>query len=164
MSVQLRLAPLVGLPSRVSDVRCESCKADNPTIPKGARTWNHPFRVDMKAGESRRMLAWRIQGEEVGNHFHPRAPNKNPEVFEFLYGDIDVLFKDVYGDEHIERIRIELGQAPVLCTVPPYLLHRLVIVSEKALFEEFQEGPFDPDVNFTAEEFKYFCERYCTAR
>jgi len=150
----LRRAPIIGEPGRVSEIRCVPCKPDNPSIPKGARTWNHPFQIDMQAGVGRRMLAWRLKGEEVGNHFHPRAPNKDPEVFEFIYGDIDVWFKDIYSLEHIEHIRIGLGEAPVLCKVPPYILHRLTILSSHALYEEFQEGPFNPDVNYTAEEFE----------
>ncbi|MSU74832.1 hypothetical protein EXS57_03620 [Candidatus Kaiserbacteria bacterium] len=152
--LKLRRAPIIGEPGRVGDIQCFPCESDDPSLPKGARTWNHPFRVNMKAGMGRRMLAWRIKGEEVGNHFHPRAPNKDPEVFEFLYGDLDVWFKDVYGQEHTEHIRIDLGEAPVLCTVPPYVLHRLIILSEKALFEEFQEGPFDPHMNYSAAEFE----------
>src|SRR3989344_485113 len=151
---QLRRATIIGEPGRVSEILCAPCIPDNPSLPKGARTWNHPFQVDMKVGVGRLMLAWRLKGEEVGNHFHPRAPNKDPEVLEFLYGDIDVLFKDVYGAEHTEHIRIRLGEAPVLCTIPPYILHRLIILSDKALYEEFQEGPFDPEVNFTSEEFE----------
>ena len=154
MNQQLRTAPIIGQPGRVTEVHYGPCKADNPAIPKGARTWNHVFQTDLKAGQGRRMLAWRIKGEEVANHFHPRTTNKDPEIFEFIYGDVDIHFKDVYGGERIVEIRIPLGSAPVFCTVPPYVWHKFVVLSEKACFEEFQEGPFDPEVNFTADEFE----------
>ncbi|MDO8518321.1 MAG: hypothetical protein Q7S26_03470 [bacterium] len=160
----LRLAPVVGEFGRVREVRYERCKPDNPNIPKGARTWNHLFQTDMKAGLGRRMAAWRIRSEEVGNHFHPRTSNKDPEVFEFLLGDVDIWFQDIYGQELFGRIRIGLGEAPVLCTIPPYVLHSFIILSDHALFEEFQTDPFNPEDTYSAAEFELLRQKYASAR
>lgn len=160
MASTLRKVPLIGVPGRVGEAQYHLCAPDNPDIPKGARTYNHIVSADMKAGVGRRMLAWRLQNEEVGNHFHPRVENKNPEVFEFLYGDVDVNLTDVYGDTRIIEVRIPLGEGPVLVTIPPYVIHSLTIRSAKALFEEFQSGPYDPASTYSAEEFALFAEGF----
>lgn len=90
---KLRLAPIIGELSNVSQVWIETCKPDdphNPLNPKGTRTWNHVFHNDITAGRGRLMRAVRVMGEEVGNHFHPRVENKDPEIFIFLHGDVEI--------------------------------------------------------------------------
>ncbi len=154
-NMRLRKAPIIGEPSRVADVWFEVCKPDDPTSPKGSRTWNLLFDTDMQAGRARCMIAYRIRGEGVGNHFHPRVENKDPEIFVVLIGSVEFWFKDIYGEERTIPIAVNSQNInPVMIKIPPYLLHRINIVSPYAVFEEFQTGPFDPFVNYSAVEFE----------
>jgi cupin fold WbuC family metalloprotein len=154
MSTQLRLAPLVEKPGSVIDVRRMDCRPDDPRTPKGSRTWNFIMPVTLHAHRGRRMLACRIKGEEVGNHFHPRVENKDPEIFIVIRGGVKFHFTDLFGDIRTEEIWVEGTTNPVIITIPPYVMHQLEVLSDTLLFEEFQTGPFDPAANYSQDEFE----------
>lgn len=153
----LRLAPLIGHVGGVSSVVVKSHPCENPGTPKGSRTWNIVASSDMLANQGRVLIASRLRGEEVGNHFHPRVKNKDPERFFFLDGRIQFWFADAFGEKREETIMSDLRHGgPVMVELPPYILHGVRVLSEAAVFLELQEGPFEIAHNYTAEEFDLF--------
>jgi dTDP-4-dehydrorhamnose 3,5-epimerase-like enzyme len=100
------------------------------------------------------MIARRFAADEVGNHFHPRIPNKDPERFLLIVGRMRVWFKDVFGDVREEVVDADV-QGPTQIEIPPYILHRFIVLTETAWFLEQQRTAFRPEDNYTPPEFSH---------
>ena len=150
MMIKPRLAEIVGTIPTIKEIVSHPFPADNPSIPKGANTWNLPYLPD--AIDGRTMIARRFNDDIVGNHFHPCIPGKNPERFLLIMGSVVFWFDDLFGD-HLE-ISLDADRlGPLEVHVPPYVLHGLEVVSSVAWFIEQQIGKFDPLICFSREEF-----------
>lgn len=158
----LRLAPIIGdieNLGRVSQVKLLPMAPDDRTSPKGSRTWNYIYQADAKAGEGRHMMALRVRGEQVGNHFHPRVTNKDPERFLLRDGWIEFWFEDLFGHKRVEPIHLDIRKnPPMVLIIPPYILHGIRVMGDVAIYDEIQTGPFNPEHNYDDKEFQHLRE------
>jgi hypothetical protein len=146
----MRVAPIIGEVPSVRDIRLRSLDADDPSTPKGARTWNLLHPANATAG--RTMIACREQGEPVGNHFHIRTVDKDPETFLLIVGVIRFWFKDLHGA--VREILMDADAlGPLLIEIPPYILHSVRIESPTAWYLEQQSEAYSTDKTYTAAEF-----------
>jgi hypothetical protein len=159
--MDIRLAPLVGRLSRVSEVVVRPFAPDDPSTPKGANTWNLLYPDEIISG--RTMVARRYRGQLVGDHFHPRHPTKDPERFLLIMGDIRFHFEDFEGNMRVIGMNAD-RDGPLELHIPPYLLHRMEVVSETTWFLEQQADAWSPELSFGPEEFRTFCLHYGSNR
>jgi hypothetical protein len=103
------------------------------------------------------MIARRFAADEVGNHFHPRLPNKDPERFLLLIGRIKFWFKDLFGDIREDVVDAD-ADGPTEIEIPPYILHRLTVLTATAWFLEQQRIPFRPADNYSPADFQHLRE------
>ncbi len=153
--MKIRKVPIIGKIPTVKSVTWGHIYADNRKTEKGSRTWNLPFPKVHNSG--RTMVAQRLKGENVGNHFHPRCPQKDPEIFVIFLGSVHFWFKDVKGKE-VHVMANALIDGPVQILVPPYVLHGLHVLSDETWFIEQQSEAFDPAICYSPEEFDAFCK------
>jgi len=103
------------------------------------------------------MIARRFASDEVGNHFHPRMPNKDPERFLLISGTVKFWFEDVHGLNRTMDLDADIS-GPVEVIIPPYLIHGIIVQSPVAWFLEQQAESFDPAANYSREEFNLLKE------
>src|SRR5690242_3832878 len=156
-----RTPPIIGKVSCVSEIRIRCLPPDDIGSPKGANTWNWLFPDGVSAG--RTMIARRFAADEVGNHFHSRIPNKDPETFLLIMGTIQYYFKDAYGDIREEILDAD-ALGPIEIEIPPYILHKLTILTQTAWFLEQQRTAFSPKDNYSSAEFGEFSKNFSEKR
>jgi hypothetical protein len=149
----IRTAPIVGEIPRVGEIKVRQFPPDDVSSPKGSNTWNWLYPTGASAG--RTMIARRFAADEVGNHFHPRIPNKDPEQFLLLVGKMRFWFKDVFGNEREEIVDAD-ADGPTEIEIPPYILHQFTVMTATAWFLEQQRTAFNVEDNYTPAEFDNF--------
>lgn len=158
-NANLRFAPIVGTVSGIEHVlvrRMEPAQKydGSESSKKGENTWNWLCASTLPQDEGRIMYARRFRGTMVGNHFHPRCKNKDPERFMLVSGAVTFWFLDIFGKRKEETLVVnpETG-IPILVTIPPYILHGMTVTSPFACFLEQQSTPFCAEESYSAEEF-----------
>jgi hypothetical protein len=137
---------------RVQEVVVSSLKPANPATPKGARTWILEFpKGDISGG--RTMVAQRFNDEDVGHHWHPRCPSKDPEIHLFTFGRLVFHVQDLAGAER--SIHLDTNKhGPAMVLTPPYILHWVQVESDQIWFLEQQSTAFDLAMNRSIAEFE----------
>lgn len=124
--------------------------------PKGSRTWRWPaLSGDWSGGAI--MVAKRIKGEAVGNHFHPAVPGKDPEMFLLLSGQCVFEFTDLFGN-FIDH-RLDASKGAVEVKVPSFVFHGVRVLSDEIIFIEQQQRSYDPNESGSTAEFQALKER-----
>jgi len=146
-----RLATITEPVTTVASVISNNLKPDDPTTHKGSNTWNFPYpECTQHTGQT--AIFRRYKGDEVGKHFHPRCPNKNPEQFLLLNGKVEFWFRDLHQGSRSLILDVEKS-GPVIVLIPPYILHGLDVISNEVLFMEQQTEPWNPELTFSEAEF-----------
>lgn len=149
---ELRLAPIIGVIPTVKDVVIKPFPPDNPDTPKGKNTWNWLFPENI--AEGRVVIVRRFKDAAAGNHFHPRAIDKDPEKFLLISGRLTFRFRDLFGG-YLEKELDAERSGLIEVQIPPYVFHTVTVLSDYVWFLEQRTVAFDPKTNYSAEEFEF---------
>ena len=137
----------------VDDVKLEKVGPVHTGNKKARTTWRlnvHRFVQDGIYFE-------RDPEDEVGNHYHPRTPDKDPEKFFLLSGKMEFWFKDVHGG--YRTCSLDAADGKIYLEIPPYVLHGIRVMTH-AIYIEFASEPYDPAHTKSEADFQALVESF----
>lgn len=78
------------------------------------------------------MMGYRVKGSLSGKHYHEgRSPQKSPEIFLLVHGEMEVYAKNLKTGEEIR----ERYTAPCRMEIGPYVWHEVVALTDISFIE-----------------------------